>query len=116
MPHTPDERTARIARFQTLVDDDPENELALFSLGQALQEARRPAEAEGFLKRAYVLQPDLMMAWYRRGECLVQLGRWEEAREMAQRTLDLAISQHHVGPRQDAEEMLEEIADALTRK
>lgn len=102
----------RIARFQAMIEEDPDNELALFSLGQALLEAGRPAEAEGHFARACALQPDLMMGYYRRGECLLQLGRYEEAKAMAQRTRDLAIAQNHVGPRADAEEMLEEIEDA----
>lgn len=102
----------RIARFQSMVAEDPDNELALFSLGQALLEAGRAAEAEGCFARACALQPDLMMGYYRRGECLLQLGRYDEAKAMAERTRELAIAQNHVGPRADAEEMLEEIEDA----
>lgn len=96
-----------------MVAEDPDNELALFSLGQALVDAGRQADAEPHFQRAYEIQPDLMMAWFRRAECLVALGRHAEARPLAQKTLELAIAQNHVGPRGDAEELLEEIDDAL---
>lgn len=103
----------RISRFHAMLADDPENELAWFSLGQALFEAKRLAEAEGAFGRAAELQPDLMMAWYRRAQCLIGLGKPAEARPFAEETLRLAIAQNHVGPRGDAEDLLEEIDDAL---
>ncbi len=109
-----EEHDPRVARFAAMVSDDPDNELAQFSLGQALLDAGRPAEAEACFRAAYTIQPDLMMAWQRRAECLMTLKHYEEAREMAQRTLELAIAQHHAGPRADAEELLEEIEDALS--
>lgn len=104
----------RIARFQAMVEEDPDNELAQFSLGQAFLDAGRPSEAEPHFARTCELQPDHMMAWYRRAECLMQLGRYEEARPLAQKTIDLAVAQNHVAPRADALEMLEEIEDALS--
>ncbi len=103
----------RISRFHSMLADDPDNELAWFSLGQALFETKRLAEAEAAFGRAVELQPDLMMAWYRRGQCLIALGRPAEARPYAEETLKLAIAQNHVGPRGDAEDLLEEIDDAL---
>ena len=109
-----DESDPRIARFVAMVQDDPDNELAQFSLGQALMEAGRPVDAEPCFAAAYGIQPDLMMAYQRRAECLMRLQRYEEAREMAQKTRELAIAQHHAGPRADAEELLEEIEDALS--
>lgn len=104
----------RIARFREMVAEDPDNELAQISLGQALLEAGRPAEAERAFQRAYELQPDLMMAYLRRAECLMALQRFAEARPLAEKGLELAVAQNHVGPRGDAQEMLEEIDDALS--
>ncbi len=103
----------RITRFHAMLADDPDNELAWFSLGQALFEAKRHAEADHAFARAAELQPDLMMAWFRRAQCLVALGRPAEARPLAEETRRLAIAQNHVGPKGDAEELLEEIDDAL---
>lgn len=109
-PQLDDDRTAR---FRDMVSEDPDNELAQFSLGQALLDAGRSEDAAVAFEAAYLLQPDLMMAYFRRAECLMQAQRYQEAQEMAKKTLELAIAQDHKGPRADAEEMLEEIDDAL---
>jgi predicted Zn-dependent protease len=102
----------RLDRLRAMVAEDPDNELARFSLAQALFELAKFAEAEPHFARAAELQPDLMMAWLRRAECLVRMRRDGEARPLLERTIALARAQNHVGPRLDAEELLEEIADA----
>ncbi len=96
-----------------MLAEDADNELVWFSLGQALFEACRYAEAEHAFERAATLQPDLMMAWFRRAQALVALGAHAQARPLAVETLRLAIAQHHVGPRGDAEDLIEEIDDAI---
>lgn len=103
----------RIAGLTAMVTEDPDNELAWFSLGQALFEAHRFADAEPAFARAAALQPDLMMAHLRRAECLVSLQRYADARPSAETARALAIAQHHVGPRGDAEDLIEDIDDAL---
>ena len=103
----------RTARFRAMILEDAENELAWFSLGQALFEAGRFADALDAFAAASGLQADLMMAQLRRAECLVELGRHAEARGFAEKARALAIAQHHEGPREDADELLEQIADAL---
>jgi tetratricopeptide (TPR) repeat protein len=103
----------RIASFRAMVGEDDSNELAWFSLGQALYDARRHAEADQAFARAAALQPDLMMAWFRRAQCLVALGQYAQARPYAEETRRLAIAQNHAGPRGDADDLLEEIDDAL---
>lgn len=102
----------RLAGLRAMVADDPDNELGQFSLGQALFEAHEFAEAEQAFAAAARLQPDLMMAHMRLAECLVALQRHAEARQPAEIARQLAIAQHHVGPRGDAEDLLDEIADA----
>ena len=102
----------RISTLRAMVAEDDTNELAVFSLGQALFEAGDFAAAEPWFARAAHLQDDLMMAWLRRAECLVRLGRADEARPCAERGLHLAVAQKHDGPLADAEELLEEIEDA----
>lgn len=101
----------RIALFRALLDDDPDNELAHFSLAQALFELERHAEAEPHFRRTCELQPDHMLAYLRRAECLHALGRGVEARPLLRQTIALARAQNHVGPRLDAEELLAEIDD-----
>ncbi len=96
-----------------MIEEDAENELAWFSLGQALFDAGRFADALHAFATAARLQDDLMMAHLRQAQCLCELGRHAEARPFAEKTRDLAIAQKHEGPREDAEELLEEIEDAL---
>ncbi|MSQ82977.1 MAG: tetratricopeptide repeat protein [Myxococcales bacterium] len=96
-----------------MVAEDPDNELALFSLGQVLFERSNYAAAQEAFGRACLLQPDLMMAHLRRGECLVRLKRLVEAQKCLESARDLAIAQNHTGPRGDADDLLEEIADEL---
>ena len=101
----------RIAQFRKMASDDPDNELAHFSLGQALFELDRHGEAEPHFRRTCELQPDHMLAYLRRAECLHALGRGPEARPLLHQTIALARAQNHVGPRLDAEELLAEIDD-----
>ncbi|MSP93217.1 MAG: tetratricopeptide repeat protein [Myxococcales bacterium] len=103
----------RIATLRAMVAEDDTNELAIFSLGQALFEAGDFAAAERSFARAAALQDDLMMAWLRRAECLVRLKRPGEARPCAERGLRLAVEQKHDGPRADAGELLDEIDELL---
>lgn len=110
MTSTDDER---LDLLRALVAEDPDNELALFSLGQALFERRDYLQAEPLFARAAQLQPDLMMAHLRQGECLMALKRWQDARQPIEMARQLAISQNHVGPRGDAQDLLDEIADEL---
>lgn len=111
MSETPED--PRTARFRAMTEDDPDNELAWFSLGQALFDAGRYADALPAFARAAELQPDLMMAFLRQAECLCELKLHAQARPFAQRTRELAIAQHHEGPLEDANDLLEEIEDTL---
>ena len=103
----------RTARFRAMTQEDPENELAWFSLGQALFDAGRFADALPAFAEAGRLQDDLMMAHLRQAQCLCELGRHSDAKPFAQKTRAPAIAQNHEGPREDADELLEEIDDAV---
>ena len=109
----PADASDRLTRLRTMVADDPGNELAQFSLGQALFEAHLFAEAGPHFATAANLQPDLMMAHLRWAECLVATKQFDQAKLPAETALQLAIAQNHVGPRGDAADLLDEIADAL---
>ncbi len=108
-----DEQDPKIARMRAMVERFPERSVPHFGLAQALHNGGDHDGAEASYAEAYRCQPDLMMAYFRRGQCLMALERYEEAREMANKTRELAMSQGHSGPLADAIEMLEEIADEL---
>ncbi len=103
----------RIARFEAMVARFPDKSPPRFSLGRALQDAGRLADAEPHYARAAELQPDLMMAWLHRAECLMGLGRFAEAQPVAEEARRLAVAQSHEGPLADVTELLEDLADEL---
>jgi len=107
------ELESRIAKWRKLADAYPDNELPRISLGQAYLEAKRYDEAERTFGEVNLLQPDHMTSWIHRGQALMSLGRFEEARDLVKKGLELAVAQGHTGPRADCEMMLEEIAEEL---
>ncbi len=88
----------RIARFEAKVIEHPENELHRFSLGKALFDAGRLAEAERHLRVALGKRQDWMVVVMLLGQCAVQRGDKAAARELYEKALQLAIDQHHEGP------------------
>ncbi len=101
----------RIARFEAMVARFPDRAEPRFSLARALHDAGDHATALGHYEKAGELQADFMMAWLHRAECLLELGRLPEAADAATLARKFAVAQGHVGPRQEAEELLDEIAD-----
>ena len=82
---------AKIERFQALHDKDPDNPLHLFALGQACLAAEDHERAAATFATCLERDPEWMMAAIRRGRCLVQLGRFEEARA----SLELVTAWYH---------------------
>ncbi|HAN30666.1 MAG TPA: hypothetical protein DCQ06_03630 [Myxococcales bacterium] len=101
----------RIERFRKLVERFPDRSPPRFSLARALHDAGQHEEAAGLYADAYRLQPDLMMAWLHAGECLLEIGRFDEAETVTQKALALAKSQGHESPQAEAIELLDEIED-----
>lgn len=105
--------TSRADRFRAMVERFPDRAEPRFSLARALQDAGDHAAAQAHYAAAQALQPDLMMAWLHQAECLVELGRWQEAHAAASRAHELAIAQGHSVPRLDAEQLIADIDDEL---
>lgn len=102
----------RSDRFQTLVDQQPENELFRFSLAQALVEEGRPAEAIPHLEFCARAKADWMMARILLGKALVAVGRRSDARRVLEEALALAVAQHHETPEMEVRALLEDLAAA----
>ena len=75
----PSEKTER---FQRLVEAQPDNELARFSLGSCLIEEDAFEEAEPHLARALELKDDWVVAYILRARCLIRMRRYAEARPL----------------------------------
>lgn len=114
MTTQPQPPSPALVRALALVERYPDRSPPRFSLGRALHDAGRIAEAEGHYAEAARLQPDLMMAWLHHAECLVELGRPAEARVCATEALRLARVQGHTGPQAEAEDLLDAVADLIS--
>jgi tetratricopeptide (TPR) repeat protein len=69
----------RILQFRKMAQDDPENELGHFRLGQLLLEAGEHAEAAQAFKRTLELSPQFSKVYHLQAVTLLKLNRQEEA-------------------------------------
>lgn len=99
-----------IARYEKMVEQFPQNELARFSLGKALFDAGDFARAQEHLTVALAKKPDWMVVQILIGKCELSAGNPAGAKAAFERALRLAIEQHHEGPQAEMEQALRELA------
>jgi tetratricopeptide (TPR) repeat protein len=104
----------RSARFQPLVEQYPDNEMFRFSLGQALVEEDRPAEAIPHLEMCAARKSDWMLARILLGKALIATGRPGEARPILEEALRLAIAQSHEAPAAELQALLADLEPRRT--
>jgi predicted Zn-dependent protease len=102
----------RSARFQALVQQQPENELFRFSLGQALVEEERWTDAIPHLRFCAGRRSDWMMARILLGRALLATGDKPAARPILQEALDLAVAQQHETPEAELRALLADLPPA----
>jgi Flp pilus assembly protein TadD len=95
-----------IAKYTALLARNPNNELARFSLGQALFDAGRYAEAADSFRMCIQKKPDWMVPTIQLGRCKLQLGDKSAARVALEQARQLAIDQHHDGPLEEINGLL----------
>lgn len=100
----------RSARFQTLVSQQPGNELFRFSLAQALIDEGRAPEAVPHLELCAAKKADWMMARILLGKSLLAAGRRADARRWLDEALRLAVEQHHEDPERELRALLQDLA------
>ncbi len=100
---------ALIERYQALLQQRPGDELALFSLGKALFDAGRFAEAEAHLRQALDAKPDWMVVAMLLAKCALHRGDQTAARQLYEDALGFAIAQHHEGPEAEIRHALEHL-------
>lgn len=98
-----------IERWEKLLASQPHHDLARFSLGKALFDAGRFADALGHLNQALAKKPDWMVVQILVGKCHQSLGDVPSARSAFERALKLAVDQHHDGPQMELEQLLEDL-------
>jgi tetratricopeptide (TPR) repeat protein len=98
-----------IARYQKLLEQYPDNELARFSLGKAWFDLGQFASAKEQFALALARKPDWMVAQILVGKCELALGDRTSARTAFERARQLALDQNHEGPLEEMNQLLTEI-------
>ena len=78
-----------IALYQKVLQKNPHEIIALHNTGEAYMRSNEPEKALEYYKRAHNINKDLPNSGLRIAQCLMQLGRHQEAQE----TLELIIAQ-----------------------
>src|SRR5690242_12750482 len=69
----------RITQFRKMANDDPDNELGHFRLGQLLMEDGQFEDAAKSFRRTLELSPQFSKVFQLLGSCLIKLGRRDDA-------------------------------------
>ena len=102
----------KIERWKTFVAQEPENPLHNFALAGAYLQAGDFENASEAYARCLELDSGWMVAAIKRGRCLVELKRWEGAREALDLGARLAQEQNHEEPFEEIRELRDQIPDA----
>jgi Fe-S cluster biosynthesis and repair protein YggX len=103
----------RIARFQSLTEADPTNELGFFSLGRACMDAGQPAQAVPALQRVVALNPAFSKAYALLGMAQQAAGDQQGAIETLSQGYRIAHDRGDLMPRNDMAAMLKELGAPL---
>src|SRR5947209_7642312 len=96
----------RIGQFRKMANDDPENELGHFRLGQLLMEAEQYEEAVQSLRRTLELSPQFSKVYQLLATSLLKLNRQEEAVQVLQQGYTVADERGDQMPRDEMAKML----------
>jgi predicted Zn-dependent protease len=99
----------RIAQFEHLVAQQPDNELFRFSLAQALITKHRGPEAESHLWLCVQKKSDWMLPRILLGKQLLATNRQAEAKAVLEEALRLAIDQDHDDPAEELRSILSQL-------
>src|SRR4051812_23626930 len=101
----------RIAQFRKMANDDPENELGHFRLGQLLMENGQFAEAEKSFRRTLELSPQFSKVYQLLGSVLLQMNRRDEAVQVLRQGFGVADERGDNMPRDDMARMLAQLGE-----
>lgn len=104
-----DQDNDKINRFKALTEADPTNELGFFSLGRALIDAGRPADAVGALQRVLVLNPGFSKAYALLGTAQRSTGDEKGAIATLTQGYRVAHDKGDLMPRNDMSMLLKEM-------
>jgi tetratricopeptide (TPR) repeat protein len=101
----------RIDNFRKMANDDPDNELAHFSLGKVLLESDRFEEAITSLERTIALNPQFSKAYQLLGKARVNLGHREQALAMLREGFAVADQRGDLSPRDEMARMIRDLGE-----
>jgi Fe-S cluster biosynthesis and repair protein YggX len=89
----------RIGQFEKMAVEDPNNDMAHFSLGSAYLQAARPEEAAQSLQRAIEINADLSKAYQLAGQALIESGQQDKAVPILEAGYEIAARKGEIPPR-----------------
>src|SRR5207248_9311344 len=101
----------RIAQFRKMAEDDPDNELGHFRLGQLLMEAGNEADAARSFQRTLVLSPAFSKVYQLLAQCQLKLARRDEAVATLKEGFKVADQRGDKMPRDDMAKLLTELGE-----
>lgn len=99
----------RIAQFEKMAREDPDNDMAHFSLGNAYLQAGRYAEAAERFKRCIELNPDMSKAYQLAGQAMIEAGWADQAVSTLNAGYEVAGARGDRMPQQAIAELLRSI-------
>ena len=101
----------RIAQFRKMANDDPENELGHYRLGQLLMENGQHEEAIQAFRRTLELSPQFSKVYQLLGTSLMKLGRRDEAAKVLKEGFAVADERGDNVPRDEMVKLLGELGE-----
>jgi tetratricopeptide (TPR) repeat protein len=101
----------RIAQFRKMANDDPDNELGHFRLGQLLLEDGQYEEAARSFRRTLELSPQFSKVYALLGNCLSQLGRRDDAVRVLKEGIAVADERGDNMPREEMAKLLKQLGE-----
>ncbi len=103
----------RIAQFENMCREDPDNDMAHFSLGGAFNQAGRFDEAAASYQRCLELNPAMSKAYQLAGAALMASGQTDQAAELLKKGFVEASSRGDLMPRNAMGELLEQLGEEI---
>jgi tetratricopeptide (TPR) repeat protein len=101
----------RINQFRKMANDDPDNELGHYRLGQLLQEAGQYADAVASFRRTLELSPQFSKVYQLLAASLLKLNQREEAVATLRKGFEIADERGDNMPRDEMTRMLVELGE-----
>src|SRR5437763_12194006 len=101
----------RITQFRKMANDDPDNELGHFRLGQLYQEAGQFEDAVKSFRRTLELSPQFSKVYQLLGATLMQMGRRDEAVQVLRQGFAVADERGDNLPRDEMAKLLVQLGE-----